>query len=45
MPMPREGEQAPALRLESPDGEIIDLAGLAGGLVVVFFYAKAATPG
>ena len=45
MPIPQAGDQAPALRLETPDGTLVDLAGLAGGLVVVFFYAKAATPG
>jgi len=45
MPMPREGDEAPELRLESPDGTPVDLAGLRGQRVVVFFYAKAATPG
>lgn len=45
MAMPREGDRAPELRLETPDGTAVDLAEFAGGMVVVFFYAKAATPG
>jgi peroxiredoxin len=45
MPMPQAGDRAPDLRLQAPDGNLVDLSALSGGMVVVFFYAKAATPG
>jgi peroxiredoxin Q/BCP len=45
VPMPKEGDPAPALRLAAPDGGTVDLAGLGGRSVVVFFYPRAATPG
>lgn len=43
--MPKEGDPAPVLRLPAPDGRTVDLAGLKGKPVVVFFYPRAATPG
>jgi peroxiredoxin Q/BCP len=45
MPMPKEGDRAPALRLAAPDGTTVDLAAMKGKPVVVFFYPRAATPG
>ena len=45
MPMPKEGDPAPGLRLKAADGAAVDLASLKGRPVVVFFYPKAATPG
>ena len=43
--MPAEGEAAPRLRLPSHDGATVDLAGLKGRTVAIFFYPRAATPG
>ena len=45
MPMPAEGDAAPALRLASHEGTVVDLSKLRGKAVVVFFYPRAATPG
>ena len=45
MPMPKEGDPAPGLRLADADGAAVDLAALKGRPVVVFFFPKAATPG
>ena len=40
----KEGDQAPAIMLAGQGGTNIDLAGLAGRKVVIFFYPKADTP-
>ena len=45
MAMPEQGDRAPALKLPSHDGKVVDLAALKGRPVVVFFYPRAATPG
>lgn len=45
MPMPKEGDRAPPLRLAAHDGRTVDLADLGGRPVVVFFYPRAGTPG
>lgn len=45
MSMPAEGDRAPALKLPSHDGKVVDLAALRGKPVVVFFFPRAATPG
>ena len=43
--MPEVGKSAPALRLENQDGTVVDLAGLKGKWVVVYFYPRDSTPG
>ena len=45
MPMPQEGEVAPALEIPSHEGKTVRLADFRGRKVVVFFYPRAATPG
>jgi peroxiredoxin Q/BCP len=39
------GKKAPAFKLESSEGGTVDLAGLAGKYVVLYFYPRDDTPG
>lgn len=39
------GDTAPTFILDGARGERVDLAGLRGGRVIVYFYPKASTPG
>src|SRR3954453_13021169 len=39
------GDPAPPIALPDQNGEVVDLAGLAGRKVLVYFYPKADTPG
>src|SRR3954447_3543724 len=39
------GDPAPSIALPDQNGEVVDLAGLAGRKVLVYFYPKADTPG
>jgi peroxiredoxin Q/BCP len=39
------GDPAPPIALPDQNGEVVDLAGLAGRRVLVYFYPKADTPG
>jgi peroxiredoxin Q/BCP len=41
----KEGQRAPAFRLPDQDGNMVRLADLKGGTVVLYFYPKADTPG
>ena len=43
--MIKEGDKAPAIKLETDSGEQFDLAKHKGKRVVVFFYPRADTPG
>ena len=43
--MPAQGQKAPAIELKSATGEKVNLAGLKGKPVVVYFYPKDDTPG
>jgi peroxiredoxin Q/BCP len=45
MPNLKEGDDAPAIHLDTDSGEHFDLAGLHGKNVVLYFYPKADTPG
>jgi peroxiredoxin Q/BCP len=41
----KEGDQAPAIELQTDTGELFDLESVRGNTVVVYFYPKADTPG
>jgi peroxiredoxin Q/BCP len=43
--MPKPGDPAPPVQLQTDTGEMFDLANLRGRNVVLFFYPKADTPG
>lgn len=43
--MPSEGEKAPDFTLPDQDGQPVSLADLRGGVVVLYFYPRADTPG
>lgn len=45
MPHLKEGDQAPAINLDTDSGQPFDLASLNGKNVVLYFYPKADTPG
>jgi peroxiredoxin Q/BCP len=45
MPVPQEGAKAPNFKLPASNGQTIDLAGLKGKNVVIYFYPKDDTPG
>jgi thioredoxin-dependent peroxiredoxin len=40
-----EGDKAPGFALQNQDGETVELSGLAGRTVVLYFYPRADTPG
>jgi peroxiredoxin Q/BCP len=41
----KEGDQAPAIHLQTDTGEDFDLAGIRGQKAVLYFYPRASTPG
>ena len=41
----KEGDTAPAIKLETDSGETVELKGFRGKKVVLYFYPKADTPG
>jgi peroxiredoxin Q/BCP len=43
--LPEVGQAAPRFRLETANGQAVDLADLTGRPVVLFFFPKASTPG
>jgi len=43
--MPKPGDQAPPIHLQTDTGAEFDLASLKGKQIVLFFYPKADTPG
>ena len=45
MPAPKEGAKAPNFKLPASNGQTIDLPGLKGKNVVIYFYPKDDTPG
>lgn len=45
MPVPKEGIKAPNFKLPASNGQTIDLPGLKGKNVVIYFYPKDDTPG
>ena len=42
---PQSGDKAPAFTLPSDEGSVLDLTGLSGRIVVLYFYPKDDTPG
>ena len=42
---PKEGDNAPHIRLETDSGDTFDLSDLKGKNVVLYFYPRASTPG
>ena len=43
--MIKEGDKAPAIRVENDTGEMFDLESVHGKKVVLYFFPRASTPG